>query len=585
MTGLRYVALIARTPQARSHWEQRTGHVLGAAPGFQKFLSGAQLALVTNAEPVTVDPQGIVIGALYARGRRTAVSSLDKEAMSATASTWGDWLVNSHWGDYICFIAPRDHDALAAVRAPFGELSCFFQETLEGVLLASDIALLRDYAGYESEVDWAALTRHIAAENLTTPATCLSHVTELLGGQRMTVREGRATSSEAWPIWAFTAPDKRLVDAHEAATRVRDAVTLAVAARAERHDRLVLRLSGGLDSSIVAAALVKAGKTVTALTMVTDDRAGDERDHAARVATHLNIPLIAVARRTAAVDLTRSAARHLPRPAVRAFTQASLDAARAIAEKVGATAIYDGGGGDNMFAFLQSVAPVADCLHADGGTGHFWRTARSLGRAGQTATWRVAIMALRRHWTRGPAFRWPLDLSLLSHEAQAWAKERAPHPWLDPPAGTLPGSAAHVALILSAQAVVQARDPFASLDAESPLISQPVAEACLRVPSWLWTRDGHDRVIARDAFRNALPRRTIERRDKGAPDSFLIQLVEDNAGLIREMLASGRLAQAGLLDVPAILAALEPRQLMTGANYMRLMQLVDAETWARSWQC
>ena len=109
------------------------------------------------------------------------------------------------------------------------------------------------------------------------------------------------------------------------------------------------------------------------------------------------------------------------------------------------------------------------------------------------------------------------------------------------------------------------------------------AETCLRVPSWFWTRDGHNRVIARDAFRSALPQSIINRRDKGAPDSFMVELIDANLAAISVMLSEGLLARNGLLDREAVLAALAPAALAKGFGYIRIMQLVDVEAWVRSW--
>ncbi|MBA3896362.1 MAG: asparagine synthetase B family protein, partial [Sphingomonadaceae bacterium] len=320
-----------------------------------------------------------------------------------------------------------------------------------------------------------------------------------------------------------------------------------------------------------------------ALTLSTRDRSGDERRHARAVASHLGVELIEAARDTRLVDLATSEARNLPRPSARGFAQATTRIASKTASFYGATAVFDGGGGDNMFASLQSTAPVADCLSANGGAGRFWRTARSIGIAAQTSIFTVARRAVVRTWTRGPAFRWPVDLALLSPQARGMAASAADHPWLNPPAGTLPGSAAHMALIAAAQSVVQGRDGARPLPDLSPLIAQPVAESCLRVPSWLWTCDGQNRVIARDGCRTMLPPAIVDRRDKGAPDSFLVELIDANCELVRAMLTEGLLAEQNILDRTALAAALEPAALAKGFGYIRVMQLVDAEAWVRSW--
>src|SRR3546814_12135025 len=97
----------------------------------------------------------------------------------------------------------------------------------------------------------------------------------------------------------------------------------------------------------------------------------------------------------------------------------------------------------------------SDCLRSDGGAGHFWQTARSIGIAAQTSTFDVARRALLRSWSRGPAYRWMVDVSLLSGRAREMALGAADHPWLVPPKGALAGSAAHIALLAAAESVTR----------------------------------------------------------------------------------------------------------------------------------
>jgi asparagine synthase (glutamine-hydrolysing) len=116
-----------------------------------------------------------------------------------------------------------------------------------------------------------------------------------------------------------------------------------------------------------------------------------------------------------------------------------------------------------------------------------------------------------------------------------------------------------------------------------PRGKQRSAEACLRVPSWCWTRNGHNRVIARDAFRSTLPPAIVDRRDKGTPDGFVITLIENNRAQIRDLLIDGLLARHGLLDCAAIGLALSPAHIRKAKDNAALMDLVDVEAWARSW--
>src|SRR3546814_2366661 len=92
------------------------------------------------------------------------------------------------------------------------------------------------------------------------------------GGERLGDVAGCRTIDTPWSIWDFAAPDKRLTDGREPILRVRDAVQTAVAAGASAYETVVLRLSGGLESSIVAACLAQADRRLVELTLVTRDR-------------------------------------------------------------------------------------------------------------------------------------------------------------------------------------------------------------------------------------------------------------------------------------------------------------------------
>jgi asparagine synthase (glutamine-hydrolysing) len=584
VNGKRFIALIANDTTARLAWEQASARVLAQTAGFKSRKVGNRLTLLCeNGASLAIGEEGFVIGRLFSRGQTGALQSVDVETSRSIIASRGDWLIRAHWGAYVAILAARESDSVDVVRAPLGDLPCYTFRSSSGLFLGSDVEMFVRFAGFVPQIDWSQLALHLGAPDLYRRRTCLVGLDELSGGERMTDIAGHTTHLARWTPWDFVGIDRRFNDPIEAASRVRDVVRIAVAAQASGYDKVLLRLSGGLDSSIVAAALAHANQPFVTHTLVTRDRGGDERVHAQAVADHLGVTLVEAQRDLNLVDITASDAHCLPRPSARAFVQASSRIARNVASSSGASVIFDGGGGDNVFASLQSTAPVADCLKADGGNGYFWRTARSIGISAHASTIKVARAALVRSWMRGPGFRWSVDLTLLSDEARRIAAEAADHPWLAPPAGALAGSAAHIALLAAAQSVVQSRNPSVPIPDVSPLISQPVAEACLRVPSWLWTHDGHNRVIARDAFRDALPQSIVDRRGKGIPDSFMVELIDANLDLIRDMLTNGELARNRMIDRAAVSAALAPAAIAKGFGYIRIMQLVDVEAWVRSW--
>src|SRR3546814_18425449 len=55
----------------------------------------------------------------------------------------------------------------------------------------------------------------------------------------------------------------------------------------------------------------------------------------------------------------------------------------------------------------------------------------------------------------------------------------------------------------------------------TPLLSQPIVELCLSIPTWQWVRGGRDRAVARAAVADLLPALIAQRRTKGGPTGFL----------------------------------------------------------------
>ncbi|HZF43648.1 MAG TPA: asparagine synthase-related protein [Sphingomonadaceae bacterium] len=542
-------------------------------------------ALITFASgsAMPVEAGGVVLGTTIMRGACSPLAELTPAHQRSVAQSRGEWLIDACWGGYIAMLAQPERRTVEILRAPLGDLPCYVVRVEGAVLLASDVQLLLAGASMRPELSSAALARHLAPGDIRRRETCLHGVEELAGGERITITPDVIERRALWSPWRSATSPSPLPTAEDAAARVSDAAQHCVSARVNRGSHVLLKLSGGLDSSILAACLARAGQPHSCLTLVTEDPAGDERRYAREVARALQVPLIEAVRQVGTVNLRRSAAARLPRPTARSFTQESDRIAADAASEVGADLIFDGGGGDNVFCSQQSVRPLIDALRCRVGVGAVIETATSIASLAQVSIATVARRALIGRWRGTCRYAWPLDLRYLSDEARQAAAAAAAHPWLEAPPGALPGKAAHVALVMAAQSVVEGEDVQDAISTYSPLISQPLVEACLEVPSWLWFQDGLNRWIARKAFADDLPADVAFRRSKGSPDSFVADIFDANRATVRDMLLGGELARLGLLDLPRLGPALRDTGPLRSHDFLRLMQLVDAEAWARSW--
>jgi asparagine synthase (glutamine-hydrolysing) len=139
-------------------------------------------------------------------------------------------------------------------------------------------------------------------------------------------------------------------------------------------------------------------------------------------------------------------------------------------------------------------------------------------------------------------------------------------------------------MLLRMQHHLDGYDRGLALDLINPLVSQPIVEAALAVPSWRMVEGGVNRAMARAAFAARLPQDILSRRTKAGPDSFIVQLLDHRLSDIRERLLHGQLAVRGLLDRDGLGAALRPGDRRNPRDYMRVMALLDTEAWIVRWQ-
>lgn len=513
---------------------------------------------------------------LHGPPRALPPGTLDEDAASLLHP---DGTAPRYWGGYLTVSAGP---VPSIARDMSGALPCYHARAGNALLLASDVDLLLGTGLVRPGFDWEATLRLFHDCSLPTAATALTGIRELLPGFSLEVSGGEVIERARWSPWDHVVPDCR-IGPEQAAERLRRTVQNCVSAIVSPYRSLLLALSGGLDSSILAACLASGAcdRQITCLTLFGEDPGADERDHARAVCAHLGLTLVERPFRLEDVKIEQPLAPHLPRPIGRTLAQSYERAHLDVAAEHGIDAFVTGSGGDNVFNHSRSAAALADRLRVEGlGLGLLATLRDIVAHTGCSPLEAIAgAMRLRRRhayvWRSNPAFLHP-------DAAGALAASPASHPWLEAPARALAGNAAHIAALLRVQLSLEpARNRHAPV--LFPLLSQPIVEACLAIPSWQWRTGGVDRALARQAFADALPPLVLNRRLKGGPDSFGAALVRHHRVAICERLLEGRLSREGLLDREAIAAALIADRQTTGEERVRLLDLLDTEAWLDHW--
>ncbi|MEW4468972.1 asparagine synthase-related protein [Parasphingorhabdus sp. JC815] len=531
---------------------------------------------------VDLGAAGVILGALFSRSSFELLESLPDNAFECSnIDKLAAWLIEECWGAYVAVHTNCETGEVHILVDPSGLLPVYCAETATHRIFASHPELLRRVSGFQLVPSWPAVYAHLSRPDLRQRAACLAGVNELAPGKLIGAGERQVSGRQIWWPDDFM-PSTIQTSYEEAALHLRELATSVIGAWAMRLGRVAVAASGGVDSSLICAALAKAGQPFDCVTLATADPSGDERSYVRKIGDHLGINVRNKTYDIREINPLACVSTGLARPSRKPF-MAALDAALCDAgQNLGAEVVFDGNGGDNLFCFLHSAAPLIDRLLCEGpgrGSAATLVDLCHLTGCSMPTMLRAAVVRLFR---KRPSGLWPADLRLLSSASEQHECAQPLTSWLNTMVGRHRGKYDHLVLLMRNQNYVNGL-AAGGVPRFSPLLSQPLVEYCLGVPTWVWCAGGINRAPARAAFAAELPREILERVSKAGPDSFVRLFFDKYRQTYRELLLEGLLARHGLLDRKAVEAAFNVDFRSEGSIIYRLLDLVETENWARSW--
>lgn len=477
-----------------------------------------------------------------------------------------------YWGNFALFsVGPEEW---TVYREPSGTVPVYRSGDGEDALFVSDAGIARGLGpAVRPRYDRAFVIHWLQFPFLRTRRTGLEGIAELLPGTAWTKTGSMPWTERCW--WRpaeFLRREDAIRDPRCAAAQLRELASGTIPAQAGSAQSL-LQLSGGLDSSIIAACLATAGHEPSCVNFTTRSAEGDERRFAREVAESLGLALVEVA------EAAPAPPRPAPAPGFRPSTNPLLapveQAIATIAEDLGASLLIDGGGGDNLFCSVATASPTVDALLWAGPAAALGTASDIAQRAGCTF-WEVLAAAGRRLVRRRKG--WKEDRSFLAPDVLLDGPEL--HPWLAGLRSAPPGKREHVEALVHIQHFLDRGT--SRLPRLHPLTAQPLLELCLRIPSWLWVAGGRDRAVAREAFSGLVPDPVLARRTKGSLQGLFERSFAALRSQMLEILLSGELRSAGIIDLAKVESCLAGGDPVDDTIQMRISELVALELWLQS---
>lgn len=539
------------------------------------------------------DGTGVVLGTLFRRrgasnGARLSLSTRETQAIHASA---GLTLIEQYWGRYVAFFQSTASGTIKVIKSPSGELDC--QSTCIGGVRVffsrADHCPLFETRSFSP--NWNYLAADLAMGMLPeTRETGMNEIERVLRGECWSIRQGRVERRHYWHPYKFVNAG-RIDDPDIAASELRYTTHECVRAWASCYDSKLAMLSGGLDSSIVVSVL--AARSVDSDVVCINyrnphDPVTDERYLAREVANEAGFALLELEQSAAfslapLLDMPRLAA---PCQPLSELSNAARE--REIAQNYRASAIFTGHGGDQLLFQNGSAYVCADYIATYGLRPKVVGVALDAARMARGALWPTLFQGIvdgiGRDSLATVMTRYSLSGMLTPEAADEVRKRRLFMPsWFDAGGRVPPGKCWQII------GLSFANDLYASYAAEDdpefvfPLLSQPLQELCLLIPTHILTIGGRDRGLARRAFVRDVPPSILNRTSKGFVDDYLKELLASNLPLIKSLVCDSALVRERIVDAAVLEKALRLDNAMGMGNAIEILQLASTEAWLRAW--
>jgi asparagine synthase (glutamine-hydrolysing) len=561
---------------------------VAGVPGLEVFISRASK---DANRAYTLGAHGVVLGKLFRQvpshqfaGPEEAGTIEDPERLSETG---GRALVQEYWGRYVAFLLSPS-GTTTIVRDPSGTLPCYLMQH-DGVHVAfsflEDVLELMPSIA-RPRIKWSSIAAQMQLGEPSGRETALEGITQVVAGEAVRLTfprpEGRLVWNGADHAHAVATEDRS-----EAADLLNRTALLCAASWASCYPRLLLRLSGGVDSSILLACLaheqVRSG--VVCLNYHSPGANSDERAYARLAASRFDRVLVERERpSTIRLEPVLGTAR-MPNPTSYVGRIGTARSDAEVAHAHGAAAMFTGGGGDQLFYELHHWWPAADYLRVRGLDGGFLGAALDAARLGRLSLWKTLRLALIDRFRSGlPAHEAAGVTSLINPEAMVPEQlEPHEHPVMRHASGLPIGKLTQLQLLLAHGGYY---DPFEGAHAPelvNPFLSQPLIELCLSLPTYVLAHGGHGRALARRAFASELPLEIATRRSKGGMSEVVKALLLDNLAFARSLLLDGELVHRGILLRHKVEEALSGRPSNLASNVVEIHDLIATEAWIKRW--
>jgi len=535
--------------------------------------------------------EGILIGNAYHKSNNTLINENELKIILKNFQDAEKVFVKKFWGSYILF--QFGNDRIKILRDPIGRFPIFYISLSEkSVFFSTEINTLYDIIKTKLEFNYSYFAAYLMDTFITTHETPFKGVYELPQGCQLTLAHNEIICSKIWDPITYTTK-------FEDSTELKILETLEAVLKTELsfHRSIFLDFSGGLDSSAILFFVKNMSRESQKIYPINffhpNVQSSDERSFAVSIAKELGVDYI---EHDVSKTLPFSPSEKLnkkpnwptPHLVYQKMEQTLLDFANEHSNPL----FISGHGGDHIFLSHPPFESLSDYL-LENGTNNFFNYVKDLG----TIYRKPLIKLLQGTFNGIGIFLLPFykDKENVSNKKNLpeWFKPKIlelekniqyhkfTSSWKD---RILPGKIKHINSIYNGLASLKGEIRGYENSFIYPLISQPLLELSLSIPTYKTFNKGYTRYLFRKAISEKFKTNSVWRKDKGETTGIVQRGLKENIDFVMNLCLEGRLVQERLVDKTLIYKNL--KRLISGQKdyQWNIISLFSVELFMNNWK-
>lgn len=522
--------------------------------------SWIDLVIINKHKKVNIEisKEAFLLGNIFTKDGRKVRNSDIKNIFTENIEI----TLEQFWGRYILIKKDEKNRQIQILKDPIGQIPLFFH-TVENIctIFSTDIKLLFDISNSQKQWNWHYLSNYLINGGLTSKSSPFLNIHELPSGCKLELSNNKKVLVDL--VWNPLNYCKNKNSELDILHNINNVLYTVLKSWTGNFNEIILEFSGGLDSSAILFTLKdilsRTNKNLKPLNIYDSiTNASNELHYANQICLELNIKLNTLSSDNILPFNSTIPIDYIPNKPHPFFTYLKMEKAiLELADKSKLTTYISGQGGDEVFMCPPAIDSISDLI-LDGSFSELMNKTKILSGYYRIPATSIAMRnfkSLGNYFMKLPPCKYQ---NIDNPEKTPWlkkitfdiAKNPLKHPFYEKilKHRISPGKYVQIDSIFQALNLIN-QDVISWENARFyPLITQPIIELALSIPSYKLYNNDYDRYLLRKAISDHYKTNLVWRKDKGETSGTFQRALKENINYVIDLCCEGQMAQKGLID-------------------------------------